>query len=365
MEEKLSQGVMNYTPTNEKYYKFDIITIPDILISFFGIVSHVLLLAAFIKDPLKCFRNAGICLIVNLAVSDFIVCLLGPINATLMAEQTQLYLQDRFIMINYPLKHRVIMSAKVMAGWIVLTWVLGTMFAFKWLIFGHFIACILRNEIEIHIKGQTRLYLGNICGVNYRVSVITIFSISLDRYIIVNYPLKHRVLMNTKVMAGWLALIWLLGTILFFKWLMFGVSAKDEEIKNYASSSFALLAVLFYAGTYFCLKKQSRNILLHNFTNTTTTRNQETRILKEKRFLTTIILIAFITFVCVVPPIILHQVTITTKGMGDDNESKTVFKTLYNIMGVLYYFNFAINPLIYVIRFPNYRKTFYCMYLKK
>ena len=36
----------------------------------FGAVSNVLLLVAFIKDPLKCFRNPGTYLVMNLSVSD-------------------------------------------------------------------------------------------------------------------------------------------------------------------------------------------------------------------------------------------------------------------------------------------------------
>ena len=291
--------MMNYTATDEKYFKFNIIDVPYLLICLFGIILHVLLFAAFIKDPLKCFRNNGIYLIVNLAVSDFIACLYGLF------------------------------------------------------------------DIIFTPTGQTGLYLANIQGVSYRASVITIFSISLDRYIMVKCPLKHRVLMSSaKIMAGWIALIWVLGTFFFFKWLIFGMTTKEEEVKNYAFSSIILTAVVLYAGTYFSLKKQSRNILLRNSTNTITTRNQEMRILKEKRFLTTILLIASVTFACVVPPILVHQVIITTKAMGDHNESKRVLKTLYDIIGMLYYLNFAINPLIYFIRFPNYRKTFNCMYLK-
>ena len=262
---------------------------------FFGIISHVLLLAAFIKDPLKCFRNNGTYLIINLAVSDFIVCLYGlwKINFT-------------------PTEH-------------------------------------LEST-------------GSVC---YSVSVITIFSISLDRYIIVNYPLRHRVLMDTKVMAGWIVLIWVLGTMYFLKWLMFGMSAKDKAIVNYAFSSLILLAVLLYTGAYFSLKKQSRDISSQNSTNTITTRNQEMRILKNKRFLATILLIAAITFACVVSPVLFYQITRSTKDVGDYNEHNKAFKTLYAIIGMIYYFNFAINPLIYFIRFPNYRKTFNCMYLKK
>jgi hypothetical protein len=41
----------------------------------FGAISQVFLIVAFIKDPLKCFRNPATYLIVTLAVSDFLACL--------------------------------------------------------------------------------------------------------------------------------------------------------------------------------------------------------------------------------------------------------------------------------------------------
>jgi hypothetical protein len=44
-----------------------------------GVFMHLLLLIALLKDPLKCFRNSGTYLVGNLAVSDFLVCLLAYI----------------------------------------------------------------------------------------------------------------------------------------------------------------------------------------------------------------------------------------------------------------------------------------------
>ena len=56
-----------------------------------------------------------------------------------------------------------------------------------------------------------------------------------------------------------------------------------------------------YASTYYKLKKQSRNIALQNSNEC---RAQGMRILKEKRFKKTIIIIACIAFVCIVPSVI-------------------------------------------------------------
>ena len=47
-----------------------------LIIPILGGVSNVLLLVAFIRDPLKCFRNSGTYLVMNLSVSDCLACLL-------------------------------------------------------------------------------------------------------------------------------------------------------------------------------------------------------------------------------------------------------------------------------------------------
>ena len=50
--------------------QFTYFNLPAIMIGILGVVSNVLLLVAFIKDPLKCFRNSGTYLVMNLSLSD-------------------------------------------------------------------------------------------------------------------------------------------------------------------------------------------------------------------------------------------------------------------------------------------------------
>ena len=52
--------------------------LPVFIISVLGVSLNVLLLVAILKDPLKCFRNSGTCLVMNLAVSDCLTCLVAP-----------------------------------------------------------------------------------------------------------------------------------------------------------------------------------------------------------------------------------------------------------------------------------------------
>jgi hypothetical protein len=111
-----------------------------------------------------------------------------------------------------------------------------------------------------------------------------------------------------------------------------------------------------YGVTYYKLKKQAKNLALQNVSD----RQQQARVLKEKRFLTTIILIACISIVCFLPTLTIHSVTVLQKSVD-----ALVARILMGIFTGVYYLNFAVNPLVYVLRLPNYRRTFYLLYCCK
>jgi predicted neutral ceramidase superfamily lipid hydrolase len=137
---------------------------------------------------------------------------------------------------------------------------------------------------------------------------------------------------------------------------------KNELIENINMYIMCVIIIAFsaimYAATYYQLKKQSRNIALQNSNDS---RAQEIRILKEKRFLKTIIIIACIAFICVVPTAIFYQVH-DALGLFKRNLTSEI---LSDIFASIFYINFAVNPLIYVVRLPNYQKTFYLLYWRR
>ena len=112
--------------------------LPCIIIGIIGVASNVLLLAAFIKDPLKCFRNSGTYLVMNLSISDSVVGLfssLSHITRKVSVSYPIIYFIvfwvvlvsfvsitsisiDRFLVISYPIKHRILVKGKVMISWI-------------------------------------------------------------------------------------------------------------------------------------------------------------------------------------------------------------------------------------------------------
>ncbi|XP_028415760.1 uncharacterized protein LOC114539332 [Dendronephthya gigantea] len=64
---------------------------PMYIIGLYGVVSHVLLLIAFIKDPLKCFKNSATYLVANLAVSDLLISLFEPYKKYVSSETRNVY----------------------------------------------------------------------------------------------------------------------------------------------------------------------------------------------------------------------------------------------------------------------------------
>ena len=127
---------------------FDVINLPIYMICFVGVVANLMLLIAFVKDPLKCFRNSATYLVGNLALSDLSYNVLFMVNMSLSFEHGIAYLMlyvlfysslatifsialDRFLLITYPFKHRILMSDKKMAAWIAFIWFLSFIHTLK------------------------------------------------------------------------------------------------------------------------------------------------------------------------------------------------------------------------------------------
>ena len=275
-------------------FAFEYTYIPYFIIGFFGVTSNALLVIALIKDPLKYFKNSGTYFIINLSVSDLLKSLYG-----------------------------VSLLHKVIAG---------------------------TSEFDMVLKSLNLTF-----GI---VSIASIASISIDRFLLVAYPLKHHQLFTRKVMILWLLVTWMSGIALPMSGLFFDYQMSLMLAINCLDISLVLFSVAMYAITYFTLKKHSRNIAQRNATEG---RAQEIRILKEKKFLKTITLIACIAFFCIVPPMISFQLKRSLDFWNDELETVMLHKMFIYI----FYINFAVNPIIYVLRLPNYRKTFNSIYCKR
>ena len=203
-------------------YDYKNVFIVQIAISPVGFLMHVLLLIGLFIDPLKCFRNSSTYLVGNLALSDLLVCLFATFG-------------------------HVIKSSADERRW---------------------------SEIEDF------LWL-----TSFAVSHATIISISIDRFFMVTYPLRHRSWMKGKTMAAWLACIWFLSFIYPAKKLAFKNGRYDKLAGTFFGLTVILSSAVIYAVTYFKLRKQSRNSVLNESSNASG-RVHTAWLLKEKKFLT-------------------------------------------------------------------------------
>ena len=273
--------------------EFPYFNLPFAMICILGVVSNVLLLVAFIKDPLKCFRNSGTYLVMNLAVSDCIMSLL----------------------------------------------------------------CLI-----VEIVPGTSSFFPLLCVAFWMgaVSCLSITSISIDRFFMIASPIKHRILIKGKVMILWISATWILGCVIpVFLMLSTIHRERGSQALGIVAVICCILSAVMYSSTYYKLKTQSRNIALQNSTEG---RAQEIRILKEKRFLNTIILIACTSFVCTVPFFLLYFLR---KSLGFLVYNPQVLIIFLRVFTCIFEANFTVNPLIYILRLPNYRKTFCLLYCRR
>ena len=268
--------------------------ITNYCIAFCGVILHSLLLFAFVKDPLKCFKNFRMSFVINLEVSDFLVCFVTSL-VPFVNDDRMLFLIFQFL-------------------------------------------------------GES----------SSNVTYLTITSISIDRALMVIFPMKHRVWVTRKVIIVWLSGTWLVSLFFATRRFVFKTEQSYESaVYHGLVVALCLLSSIAYARVYIALKKQSRNMAERN--DTQEDRAQKLRLLKEKKFLKTIILIACITFVSFVPIWPLKYV-IRHKVLSADSFALAIPQAICHMF---FYFNYAVNPLIYVLRFPNYRKSCEILYCRR
>ena len=249
---------------------------------------HVLLLIAFIKDPLKCLRNSTTYLVANLAVSNLTVSLCSPHS----------------------------MGTKWLQSWVNIIWQMA------------------------------------VC-----MSLITIFSIASDRYLMVAYPFQHRSLMGGKKMICWYRWSGFYHPLPLKSFLIFSSAASNilfvHSINSYISIILMLGTGLLYKAASLSLRKQAQKLAVHASEESGSDRTQEIRRLKEKRFLTAIRSVGWIEVIGVVPCLVLYEFVkpAEQKLMFTDQRPPHLPCTSRRIPCWCYF----IVPLVYKLRLPKYR----------
>ncbi len=256
-----------------------------------GVISHALLLIAFAKDPLKCFRNSATYLVANLAVSDLTISFCGPF--------------------------------------------------------------VTPGDLHWSIDITWRIAL--------LVSMENIVSIAAHRFLMVAFPFKHHSWMSGKKTLIWIILIWMPSSCLLGKMISFRTAYSIGPMEIYMTIIAMLFTGLLYMLTLLSLRKQTRNLARHN-PECESNSTQRIRELRQRRFLNTIILVACIAVIGTVPCSVSYRI-FKTKGIN--SQRPIGIEILWCFVLTLFYGTFAINPLVYFLRLPNYRKTFYSLYWRR
>jgi hypothetical protein len=144
-----------------------------------------------VKDPLKCFRNSATYLVGNLALSDLVF---SVANLT---------------------------------------------------------------QIDQELKNASFFFL---LYFSFYSSMLTIFSIALDRYLMITYPFRHRILMSKGKISVWIVFVWLLSSIHAIKKALVP-SHSDILVRSAIGIMLVILTAILYVKTYVALKQQARSML--------------------------------------------------------------------------------------------------------
>ena len=189
------------------------------------------------------------------------------------------------------------------------------------LAFSDLISCVFGLIQILDVSEEMRNVVSYILSTVMFASLLSIFSIAIDRYMLTVHPFKHRVLLNGRRIAIWIVSIWLLSLCPLVKYLAFGVNQMDGKIYDAIFIIIAVVTSLIYVLIYFSLRRQQRHI------------SQQSRLRNralQEAFVKTIMIVAFIQFFTLVP----KSVYALIYRWSDD------FSVVYLIFFEMYLINF-------------------------
>jgi hypothetical protein len=186
---------------------------------------------------------------------------------------------------------------------------------------------------------------------------------AIERFLSVAFPLWYRVRGTIQICRKVLCGKWIAHTAIFVL-TYFILNKKDRRKFMLWYVIVLFLAVnIFYLATYVALRRQ-RNALRNrqDISEGSLTAMQKARQKQEKRFLVTIAIVCFILTIVYVPLLGMATITVLLRDVLNVKRTEEVFSVLFVLLSV----NFLINPIIYLLRLPKYRKTFkelYCNFI--
>ena len=205
-------------------------------------------------------------------------------------------------------------------------------------------------------QGFLRAYLF-IFWMSVQISFYLIFLMSIERYIAVHYPLKKQVIVTKERTLACIVIVCSFSAILA------GLS-EIEIIRKYVRFSlFSLFDVIVvcvsivYIMIVVTLRKISREVRRNSLPNNTSQLRLD-KIKEDRQLLIVVLVMLTILAITVLPYTLASQVVLVDrlfyKNASLDKDALITFIINYFPVEIL---NFAVNPIIYAIRLPNYRKS--------
>ena len=270
----------------------------ECLIIMIAFIGNIFVVIAHLKDPLKCFQTSSAQFILNIAVVDLIA------TTSIAIILLHKFLNDK----NNPDEQRLLFFP-------------------------------------------------------ISLSFPSFFILSVERFCSVAFPLWHRTKVSIHSCRKCLLGLWLFHVI--YEVINFVIECVTNG--KFTAGCIRLIYVFFffistqafYLASCLSLRKQNQQIIARqqngensfNHNNQAMTRDFKIRLLNEKRFLITIAIVCLILALTVLPSIIYYKVV------------QLIFPEIVDlevtgrILILLLRVNFMVNPLIYLWRLKNYRKT--------
>ena len=375
---------------------FDVVNSPVYMMCCVGVLANVMLLIAFVKNPLKCFRNSAAYLVGNLAVSDSIYNVFLMVSISLnhrknivdhfvfisfYSSMTTIFsiALDRFLMITYPFKHRILMSKRRMAVWIAIIWFVSSLHAVKQI----FVTSDNDSRIKPGIGSVLVILTGILYGKTYLALRRQNKSMAGKKAVFSSRQKgnasKKNVLTDLNEICARV------------EWKNYRAGMEDErpqlqndpaqnmtdqsrdgrvasqdecaEIEDERDKSLHQRA----AGNDERAQRKNERVVspaticdvhfLQNSSQKTRKKLQSANNAKEQKFLNTIIIVACVAVVTVLVGMI--------GGLFPkmfERGSPEIFRISRAFILTLYCLNFSVNPFIYCLRLKQYRKTFQIVY---
>ena len=200
-----------------------------------------------------------------------------------------------------------------------------------------------------------------------QISFYLIFLMSIERYIAVHYPLKKLVIVTRERTISCIVIVCLLSGILA------GLS-EFKVIRHYLRFSlFSLFDVIVISVAIVYIKivvslKKITNEARKSIRANSSRRLRLEKIREDRQLLIVVLVMVSILAITVLPYTIASQVMLVDilfyKNYPRDKKILITFLMYYFPVEIV---NFVVNPIIYAIRLPNYRKSLtalLCFYKK-